>query len=421
MKGVDMTRVNLQIPKEKRLSKRKLKKINKFFHSCKIILALFSVTLALPAPALDIPLDISILGRKDNSYYPPNDKVQAINMGRNCFEYFNNLYKTEKEGYYNTQWALWAPGLLLGIGPIFGLTEIILKNMHISYPKLYRAEKLKHLLIAVADRDEYVNSNTGDVVSFKKIDKKCREQNYLKVQEDFERFYNKLSKDQEYKLEKQNEPASDGWRQLSSDSNDNSSLSKEERKTLSREYIKDLLKRASRTGVLCSNDLTKVIFETRSFAPLRTVIISGQLEEKVSEMERILKERDTAIAALEDNISQNILSTINKEVLNSVEKSESSKSSESSESNMKRLPPMMSTSSVFTNSLAVTKSSTNASSSAVSSSASVSNSSSTSNSAYISKIPFLLEKKAKDHNKKKYKIIYNIIKAKITSIPVYKF
>jgi len=58
----------------------------------------------------------------------------------------------------------------------------------------------------------------------------------------------------------------------------------------SAEAIKKLLKRANKTGLLCEESLVRELINKESLFPLRWVILSGQLKERIYQIEALLAE-----------------------------------------------------------------------------------------------------------------------------------
>jgi len=99
---------------------------------------------------------------------------------------------------------------------------------------------------------------------------------------DFKKFYTKLKKD--YRLHSTQEIPSE-------------------------DTIKSLIKRANNTGLLCEDSLTHNIKKKDSLFPLRWVILSNQLENRVNQIEAILDELES-----KENLLENKLEKINDEL-----------------------------------------------------------------------------------------------------------
>lgn len=176
----------------------------------------------------------------------------------NCFNTINSNYKAlidiqknaGKTFTYST----------LGTVMSFVSTDQIVES--------YRYKKLKHLLIATINMDEYLNSKNSQ----KALKEKASV--YYKYLRQLDEFYEKLEKDyvQQRLI--------------------NKSFSLPSKK----EFI-ELIKKAESSGALCSNwVLEKIIKNTNSFAGLREIILNGKLAREIANVEH--KKQEAELYAL---------------------------------------------------------------------------------------------------------------------------
>lgn len=219
---------------------------------------MFNLAKAEYSHAIIIPHDIKDLGRLQN-------------RTRNGYGYIqeSSSYATAS-GVILSHHSNYGPTAafleLFGIGIIPLSAMLFVEQTHTTFygRELHRALKIKALIIASSDK--YVAGNDPLVIT-KKV-KSDREKLYKESSKTFNKFCNKL------KIE------------------------------YTEDQIKQLIYRANTTGLLYAKSLRKAMNESDSFRPLRWLIESGQLEDRIQQIEAIIAEREEKIDKIHNKITE---------------------------------------------------------------------------------------------------------------------
>lgn len=211
-----------------------------------IMMALSFIVIALFAkPAKAIVMQIQIIGQADSS----------------CYTYVSNIAAEHRDT--NGFCALWILYAGTGLFPL--IPSMFMEFTHTGDwgRRLDRAKKLKHLIVVATGQSAYVNGDNPLIISKKNPSRK--KTYYLSKQKEWDIFLGKLIQES-------------GLSDLSDSSADE----------VAERHLRNIILRANKTGMLCTKDLMDKMVKENSFAPLRKIILDGQLEDRVLRMENIL-------------------------------------------------------------------------------------------------------------------------------------
>lgn len=213
--------------------------------------------------AIKIPICVSRLGK------PNENKDDPYRLSNNSYDFVDDILRKHQD--FNAASTILISGYGIGIIPL--TASVITETTHTTEwgKEKNRARKLKDLLIASSDT--YVTGDSTETVSRKSAGN--RKNAHLKNQPLLIKLYNKLKNYKVYSP----------WGPLKIDE------------------LKSLLQRANRTGVLCEEMLFRRIIVEDSFDPLCFVIATGQLEDRVSQVEEILMEREQKENEIKENLT----------------------------------------------------------------------------------------------------------------------
>jgi len=214
--------------------------------------------------AFKLPYPISQLARPATNY-------KGATIGNDSYSHLNGIIKRHNADKVDSA----ALSFYFGAGLIPLAYAVISEGTRATNygQELHKARILKNLLIA--SYDDYQDS-INDEIFFSKKPQEQRNNKYIYTQHDLDEFYKRINAYESYFPEK--------------------SLEKEE--------LKSLLRRANKTGVLCEQNLLNTIIKQSSFDPLYWAIASGQFEDRVSRVEAIIKSRDDKEKKIEEDLQK---------------------------------------------------------------------------------------------------------------------
>ena len=229
---------------------------------------------------------ISILFGQFSHAIIMNTRHLEKNYSSSCYAYFSNVSRQHK-GFNSLSGAAI---IYFGIGIFPLVSSLVMEYAHAADwgKSLDRANKLKHLVIISAGEKAYVDDRDPLVCSGKKRAK--RAENFHNLQKEWDIFFSKLIADPEF-----------------------ANLHEDPKDKKFEQSIKDLISRANKTGMLCSKDLMEEMIKENSFKPLRTVILDGQLKDRIEKMEHILnlfEEGKENIVAREKRLFLEVLNSL---------------------------------------------------------------------------------------------------------------